>query len=201
MSSESAAAVCPPVRPGDSARLPVPALGSGATSGTNGGDLDALHLELAAPFGAHKPRNVRPVELEAVARAIAAIEDDLEAPVQSRDRLALGMLAQVLVMQRRAFRVSTKGIETKAGNVRPIVQEFRALTRLVLDTLGTLRFRDGAKPARTLEAILAASAPQGSTNAAPAEPAPVESTDRLAGAHGRDDVTESTNEPTPTERS
>jgi hypothetical protein len=149
---------------------------------------DELALALiSAPFGAMKPRNIRQPEIEAVAFSIAALERDMVEPITTADRVVLGLIGQTLLLQRRAFRVATRGIERADGSVRPVVTEFRALSRLTLDAVRTLRFKDGTRPTATLASILAAHAGRQATNAEPDSPGPAHDVGRAAAGQDGDD--------------
>jgi hypothetical protein len=112
-------------------------------------------LAVQAPFGAMKPINTPRRELVAVAHALAALEVELVQPVLASDRLTLGSIGRVLLLEHRAFRLSARGIERPSGDVRPVVVEFRQLARLKVDLLARLRFRRGGKNIPSIEAILA----------------------------------------------
>lgn len=122
---------------------------------------------IQAVAGACRVRNIPPQELAAVASAMQALEAELEEPIRVADRLMLGTLARVVLLEHRASRLSfERGILTAGGEIRPTVGEYRQLARLKLDVLGRLRFKPG-KPGETLTEILRTPPPAAAAASAP----------------------------------
>ncbi len=152
----------------------------------------AWKTAIRALAGTRRIVNVPADEIEAVYGLVAQLREDLFATATAADETVLASLARIQLLEWRLARhVFGNGALRKNGDVRPSLVELRQVVRLKADLLTRLRFRDGAKPEKTLNGYLAeratASAPRHAPTGDSSDAVVAPSADRAASPPGRSD--------------
>jgi hypothetical protein len=101
---------------------------------------------IRSPTGASAPRHVPRAELEVVMLWVADLEQQLAHPPTARDHWILARIGTEQLRLWRLDRESFRSSRSKTGDVRGSLGEARSATRLIMDLLNRLTFKDPRGP-------------------------------------------------------